>query len=268
MTQIYHYYPPQNPEKAIGFVSVPHSGEMLPPDMEKFFNEDVRARQEDLDYKVNELIHIQKLNEKGVHVLVANIHRTAVDLNREDIFSILYWKKNTKGLPLYTQEPTEDEKKEFIEKYYRPYYQKLDEVIEKLQSQKKGYCPPVIDLHSMPSKPSTYHLQKNPQQDTKRPDFCLSDQFGKSCSKEYIEYLQQFFLQKKYETTINKPYVGGHVTIYLTPKFINNIQVEINRSLYMDETQKELIPEKVDPLKNDITEGLLELFHNFQVVKD
>nr|MBA2403417.1 hypothetical protein [Bdellovibrionales bacterium] len=43
----------------------------------------------------------------------------------------------------------------------------------------------------------------------------------------------------------------------------NNIQIEIKRSIYMDETTKQLIPAKVETLKPMLTDVLLRGFETF-----
>jgi N-formylglutamate amidohydrolase len=66
-----------------------------------------------------------------------------------------------------------------------------------------------------------------------------------------------------HESSLNDPYVGGFVTEYVDQFRTNNIQIEINRSIYMDETSKELLPLKVEKLKPLLTDVLIKGFETF-----
>ena len=80
---IFDFYAPLG-SKYLGLLSIPHSGETIPAEFEKFLSGDLKAYKEDVDFKVNELVDIRKLQEAGVAVLVAHVHRICVDLNRAE----------------------------------------------------------------------------------------------------------------------------------------------------------------------------------------
>ena len=63
----------------------------------------------------------------------------------------------------------------------------------------------------------------------------------------------------------NDPYFGGHVTrhIHATYQNINNIQIEINRKIYMDEAKRELNTSLVKELKLNLTNSLIKSFVHF-----
>lgn len=245
-----------------GLLSIPHSGEDIPAEFEKFLSGDLRAYKEDVDYKVNELVDIKKLQEAGIAVLVAHVHRICVDLNRAETNCILFWKDNTQGKNLVAHNPDEKETLNFIEKYHRPYYEILKSALNDLEKRKSGLVS-MIDLHSMPSRPTEYHMKQNPNQKMHRPDFCVSDRKGLTAKPEFINFFKDELVKAGHESTLNDPYVGGFVTEYVNQFRTNNIQIEINRSIYMDESTKELVPAKVATLKPTLTDILIRGFKAF-----
>lgn len=258
---IFDYYSPLGTSYR-GLLSIPHSGEIIPPEFEKYLSGDLRAYKEDVDYKVNELVDIRRLQEAGIAVLVAHVHRVCVDLNRAESNCVLFWKENTQGKKLVVQDPDAGTNQKFIESYHRPYYEILKASLQDLEKRKKGQVS-MVDLHSMPSKPTEYHMKQNPNQKMHRPDFCVSDRKGKTASPEFINFFRDQLVLAGHESSLNDPYVGGYVTEYVDQFRTNNIQIEINRAIYMDESSKELIPDLVTPLKEVITEVLIKGFEKF-----
>ncbi|MFP5384534.1 MAG: N-formylglutamate amidohydrolase [Bacteriovoracia bacterium] len=258
---LFDYYAPMGSSYR-GLLSIPHSGENIPDEFLPFLSGDLGAYKEDVDYKVNELIDIESLQMAGVAVIVSHVHRICVDLNRDESNCVLFWKENTQGKKLVVKDPTPVEVEKFIETFHRPYYEILKTSLKELEKRKKGLVS-MIDLHSMPSRPTEYHMKQNPNQKTSRPHFCLSDRKGKTCEPEFIHFFQKALVGKGHESSINDPYVGGFVTEYVDQFRTNNIQIEINRSIYMDEATKELIPDKVSHLRPLLTEVLIEGFEKF-----
>lgn len=258
---LFDYYAPLGTQYR-GLLSIPHSGETIPPEFEKYLSGDLKAYQEDVDFKVNELVDIKKLQEAGVAVLVAHVHRVCVDLNRAESNCVLFWKQNTQGKKLVVQDPTPSEIERFIETYHRPYYEILKSAIQDLEKRKKAPVS-MVDLHSMPSRPTEYHMKQNPNQKMHRPDFCVSDRKGKTCTPEFINFFRDELDRAGHEASLNDPYVGGHVTEYVNQFRTNNIQIEIKREVYMDEVTKSLIPEKVAHLRPLLTDVLIRGFEKF-----
>jgi N-formylglutamate deformylase len=258
---LFDYYAPLGPSYR-GLLSIPHSGETIPPAFAPYLSGDLQAYKEDVDFKVNELVDIEELQKSGIAVLVAHVHRICVDLNRAESNCILFWKENTQGKKLVTRDPSQNETERFIEIYHRPYFEILKATLQELEKRKKGAVS-MIDLHSMPSRPTQYHMKQNPNQKTHRPDFCLSDRKGKTCVPQFIQFFRGEFLARGYELSLNDPYVGGFITEYVDQFRTNNIQIEIKRSIYMDEGTKELVRERVEILKPKLTEVLISGFERF-----
>lgn len=258
---LFDFYSPLG-NSYIGLLSIPHSGETVPEEFREYLSGDERAYKEDVDFKVNELIDIPTLQKAGIAVVVSHIHRICVDLNRAEENCVLFWKDNTQGKKLVVKDPSAEVAQKFIEDYHRPYYEILKTALLELEKRKAGKVS-MIDLHSMPSKPTAYHMKQNPNQKTWRPDFCISDRRGKTCDPEFIAYFTDVLKILGYSATMNDPYIGGYVTEYVDRYRTNNIQIEINRAVYMDEEKKILIPEKVASLKPTLTQVLLDGFTKF-----
>ena len=259
-TAVFDYFPALN-NNFIGLLSIPHSGETIPSEFLPFLSGDLAAYKEDVDYKVNELVDIQALQAAGVAVLVAKVHRICIDLNRAEEASFMFWKQNTQGRPLVIAQAPAELQRELLDKYYRPYFEMLKTNMQALEQKKAGLVS-AVDLHSMPSRPTEYHMKQNPHQSTHRADFCLSDRKGLTCQKEYIDCFDHSLAQH-YETIQNNPYVGGYITEFLNGFRSNNIQIEIKREVYMDEQTKELVKEKVDKLRPILTNALIHGFKTF-----
>jgi len=262
---IFDYYAPLG-EDFIGLISIPHSGEEIPEVFKNFLSGVEKDYREDVDFKVNELVDIKKLQESGIAVLVAHIHRVCVDLNRSENQCVLFWKENTKGKKMVFKDPSEDEVKSFIASYHKPYFEILGSVLKELERLKSGKVS-MIDLHSMPSKPTEYHMKQNPNQKSNREEFCLSDRRGKTCSAEFINFFSKELRDQSFTVAINDPYIGGYVTEFVDSFRTNNIQIEINRSLYMDEVEKKLIPQKVSYLREKLTDAIIKGFRSFNTNK-
>ncbi len=258
---LFDYYAPLG-NQVRGLVSIPHSGEVIPPEFTAFLSGDERAYKEDVDYKVNELVDIRQLQEAGIAVLVAHVHRICVDLNRAESNCVLFWKDNTQGKKLVVKDPAPEEIERFIETYHRPYFEVLRSALRDLEKHKQGQVS-MIDLHSMPSTPTEYHMKQNPNQKTHRAEFCLSDRRGKTCAPGFIGFFTDRLRNLGHECAVNDPYIGGYVTEYVDQFRTNNIQIEINRGIYMDEATKSLIPEKASVVKEHLTQVLAEGFLRF-----
>jgi len=258
--EIFKFYPTH--KKPIGLISIPHSGEEIPDEFKEFIIDDFVILSRDVDTAVHQLIDIKELNEAGISVIKANIHRIVIDLNRAQDQSMLNWKKNSHGENIVIKEPSAEIKHGFEIKYHAPYYEMLKALLNELS--KTMNKASFVDLHSMPSKATDYHLKITPNQDKIRPDFCLSDVMGESCDENFIQEFKSQFDQFYKNVNINNPYFGGNVTREINKIFphINNIQIEISRALYLDEMSRSIIDEKANILKENLTNILIKSFQN------
>ena len=140
--------------------------------------------------------------------------------------------------------------KKMLEEYYDPFHKSLSKQLEFLLK-KFGFCYH-FDLHTMPSKALKHFKIK--------PDIVLGNNFGKSSSENLIYNIKNSFEKFGLKVEINNPYAGGYITRhYGNPLVgIETIQIEINRSLYMDETNLKI--HKIDYLQKIFS----EIFNNFR----
>jgi N-formylglutamate amidohydrolase len=119
-----------------------------------------------------------------------------------------------------------------IERLYRPYHRALAQLLEATHGRFGYYL--LVDCHSMPSTSGLQERGGRP-----RVDFVLGDCHGTACHPLIIETAQRFILSRGYRVARNTPYAGGFTTChYGRPREGgHSLQVEINRSLYMDERE-------------------------------
>lgn len=258
---LFEYYAPK--KQMIGLLSIPHSGEVIPKEFTPYLKGTRLQQMQDLDFRVHELIDIEALQENGIGILKANISRITVDLNRSPSKALFAWKKNSRGVEIVQKIPEEPVGKDLLSTYHSPYFEMLRSLMDELS--KKVSKPSIIDLHSMPSQATAYHLSVTPDQPKTRPDFCLSDKSGLTCEPKFLENITKILSSNGSHVTNNMPYYGGYLTEFINSEQAeaNNIQIEISRALYMDEDKIELIDDKVIKLKKHLTHSLIKHYEDF-----
>ena len=137
-----------------------------------------------------------------------------------------------------------------LENYYDPFHKILSNQINKLLN-RFGICYH-FDLHTMPSNAL--------KRFKKKPDIVLGNNHGRSSSNELIDYMRKNFENNGLIVQLNNPYAGGFITRnYGNPsKGVETIQIEVNRSLYMNE--EKLLISNLKPLQ-EIFKKTLENFN-------
>lgn len=123
-----------------------------------------------------------------------------------------------------------------ISAYYVPYHRTLKHTIDKAYKQHGNVWH--INLHSMPSLAAYPKEAKKFSNGNSCPsDIVLGNLDGYSCEPSFTRMLQNFWEKLGYNVTINDPFKGAElIACYGRPNLgINSLQIEINRSLYMDE---------------------------------
>ena len=125
-----------------------------------------------------------------------------------------------------------------VDRLYRPYHQVLRRLLATTTDRFGGYL--LIDCHSMPSTAGPA------EREFKRSgiDIVLGDCHGTSCHPAIMETAQRILTTKGYRVVRNAPYAGGFTTShYGAPQAGRHaLQIEISRSLYMDERSIERKP--------------------------
>lgn len=114
---------------------------------------------------------------------------------------------------------------------YKPFHAILEQV---LRQQRKRFGSAILfDCHSMPHDA----LSSAPLVHGRRPDIILGDRFGAACGHWLIDAAIGIFTAEGFVVARNAPFAGGYITQhYGRPSSgIHALQIEVDRSLYMDE---------------------------------
>ncbi|MYE59074.1 MAG: N-formylglutamate amidohydrolase, partial [Alphaproteobacteria bacterium] len=135
------------------------------------------------------------------------------------------------GLEIYRAKLTFREARQRVERFHAPYHAALAALLEET-CQRFGRAL-LIDLHSMPSASWGGRWPEG----AKGADIVLGDCYGKACARAITAAAHDHLSDRGYSVVRNDPYSGGYTTKrYGRPgRGRHALQVEINRSLYMDE---------------------------------
>ncbi len=255
-------------------LTIPHSGRSFPEDFLSKSNLSIEELRTSEDPYVDELV--APLIEQGFCALRLDVPRTYIDVNRDKIeldeqmfedfpkdelavnskymrfgFGVLH-RVDSERRPIYKEKLTYKEAINRIETVYDAYHKKLSELIERTVA-KFGKCL-VLDMHSMPAKICNIMI------DEKAVDFCVSTLFEQSAPKEVYEKFGEQLGIFGHRVEYNRPYSGSYTTFhYCQPKKnIYTMQLEINRSIYVDEKTYEKTP-AFETLKNHLSQSVLSL---------
>ena len=230
-------------------ISLPHSGDNYYSEFIKssLLDKDELCRAEDSfvdeiwDFSINE----------GYCYIKSTIPRIYVDLNRHPLELDPYLcssdipkfeqskslkvlsgigvipKVSNYGNDIYAEPLSRAEIRKRLISYYFPYHRALKYMIKRLKNKFKDVL--VIDCHSMPSsdvpKKSTF------------VDINLGNNYGLSISENIFNLIRGNFEKLGFIVEENVPYSGGFITqFYGNPSDgIHVLQLEINRSIFMDE---------------------------------
>ncbi|MEM9428035.1 MAG: N-formylglutamate amidohydrolase [Pseudomonadota bacterium] len=131
------------------------------------------------------------------------------------------------------------EAEERIRHAYSPYHDALDTL---LKAQRARFGSAILfDCHSMPHDA----LSAAPLVRGRRPDVILGDRFGASCGHWLVDAAMSAFSAEGFAVARNAPFAGGYITQHYgrPSRSIHALQIEIDRSLYMDERSVSRVPD-------------------------
>lgn len=261
-------------------VTIPHSGEKVPPQAAWLNDLAEPVLMCDVDRYVDWLYE-PSLSALSVPFVKTEWHRYAGDLNRlpEDVDQStvvgnpnpaglhnrgFLWAITTTEIPLMKAPIPAKTHRELVELIYEPFHRNVRNEYEKLR--KLGANPLYhIDAHSMPSVGTRQH--RDPGE--RRADIVVSDSKGKSCSAPFRDLVIAAYVTAGFKVGYNWPYFGGRLTEqYGDPaKGQEVLQVELNRSLYMDEVTKKLLPGPAEEARKKIRAALEYIVKNLPGLK-
>lgn len=236
----------------------PHSGRCYPQAFLDISRLDERAIRRSEDHYVDELFGAAP--ELGAPFLTANFPRAFVDVNREPYeldprmfdgplppFANSHSIRVAGGLgtiprivaenmDIYRGRLPVEEAIRRIEEIYKPYHSRLRKLIARTHA-RFGFGV-LIDCHSMPG-----NIRINGS--NARPDFIIGDRYGTSASAELSRAAMGFLQDLGFSVVRNKPYAGGFITEHYgrPARGLHALQVEVSRSLYVDESSLDKRPD-------------------------
>ena len=261
------------PEQPLPLVfDSPHSGNHYPEDFD--FNCAFSALQRTEDKYVDDLFGAAP--HFGATLLLAHFPRCYIDANRaiDDIdpeimdedwpFGVtaptsrsdagigLIRRLVRPGLPIYNHALSAEDVAHRIERYYRPYHAALENILDDAHYNFGKVWH--INCHSMPaSSARPKQLIGLVGSKPRESDFVLGDLDGTSGDLNFNYALREFLKSLGYAVTVNDPFKGVELIGRYSnpPRGRYSLQIEINKSLYMDEATNEK-SKNYDDLKADI----------------
>jgi len=202
-------------------VSVPHAGLAIPPEVNDICILTPEQIYADSDGGATEIY--SELENSVDAYITSDIARAIVDLNRaaDDFRKDGIIKTHTcYDVPIYREHPSQKLIGLLLAKYYHPYHQKLEHLVNKKKI-KIG-----IDCHTM----AAVGPPVGPDAGKPRPLLCLSNADG-TCPDEWVHTLAECF-QKVFsleQVMINEPFKGGYI-IRNHSADIPWLQIELSRT--------------------------------------
>jgi N-formylglutamate deformylase len=232
--------------------SSPHSGAAYPPEFLRASLLGPLQIRSSEDAFVDELF--ADAPEAGAPLLAARVPRACIDLNRapDDLDPALIAGASRRclnpriaaglgviprvvgdGRPIIQGKLTLAEAQRRIDSYWRPYHHRLQALLSEARARFGAAI--LFDCHSMPHDA----LNAAPTVWGRRPEVVLGDRFGIACDRWITEAAAEAFTDAGFAVARNAPFAGGYITqTYGRPPLgIHALQIEIDRSLYMDEAR-------------------------------
>ena len=246
---------PENLKNGVVFAS-PHSGRDYPQEMLDVSVLDSKTIRLSEDAFVDEIF--ASAPELGSPLLVANMPRAYVDLNRakteldpaliKDVRGHGLNPRVASGLGVIPRvvangRPIYDGKLPFsvaehrLKECWIPYHSCLQGLLDR--AREKFGRSVLIDCHSMPHAAVSPRNMNSPS-----PEIIIGDRFGAAAATDLVEEVHLAFERAGFLVARNTPFAGAYVTQhYGRPSHDQNaIQIEIDRSLYMNEATIERLP--------------------------
>ena len=194
---------------------------------------------------------IDGIEKYGAPKIIANAPRAFIDLNRStdelDPALISGIKNNIRsprissglgviprvvshGKEIYRGKLSLEQAQSRIEYYWKPYHNDLSNLLKRSQSIFGQSL--LIDIHSMPHEAVSTHSSF-----IKAPEIVVGDRFGMSSDPEFTNLIVSLLKQQGFRVAKNTPFAGAFITKHhgKIKQRTHAIQLEIDRSLYMDE---------------------------------
>lgn len=259
----------QRPDESVSALPIlltsPHSGTYYPDDFSQASRLQLSLLRRAEDAFVDRLIVDGPT--KGMTILTACYARSYVDVNRHaaeldpQLFEETLHQNSEKwesrddspgdralvglgviprvvgpGLAIYDRRLPRQEVRLRLDAAYHPWHRVLADELSRLHAL-HGYVI-LLDWHSMP----TLALHQRRMAGKTAAQVVLGDRWGTACHPVLTQQIADSFAQNGLRVGYNDPYAGGHITQHhgQPTTGVHALQVELDRSLYMDEGRVEL----------------------------
>ncbi len=146
-----------------------------------------------------------------------------------------------------------------IELLYTPFHAALQGLIT--ATRRHFGTAVLVDCHSMPSTSMARPGSGN------RPDIVLGDRFGASCDARVTRAAREALSALGLNVQLNRPYAGGYITEHYGRPYdgVHALQIEINRSLYLDEATLDPLP-SFDQLRAGLASAAARMMRDLSTV--
>ena len=249
-------------------VEVPHAGMGVPQDARASLMIDAATLRRDADSYVDELY--RDAPSRGVGLLVAELSRYVVDLNREetdvDEWSVregvsrreqfprgVIWRETGDGRTALRAALSHAEYESRLERYYRPYHASLARELRTLHARHGRVL--LVSAHSMPGHGHATHGKHR----VRRADVVPGTRGRTTAASAIVDVVESYFRSAGLSVRHDDPYRGGATTARWgrPAEGFHALQIELNRALYMDERTCEPRPDGVEWLAV-VCAGLVE----------
>ncbi|MDA5092696.1 N-formylglutamate amidohydrolase [Aliiroseovarius sp. KMU-50] len=241
---------PEERQTSVVFAS-PHSGRCYEPAFLQKSILDAHLIRSSEDAFVDQLFNAAPLH--GAPLLAAQMPRAYVDLNRgaEELDPALINgvrggalnARVSSGLgviprvvagarAIYNGKISLSEAEQRLTNIWFPYHKQLQALLN--QSRETFGRAVLVDCHSMP-----HEAVRGVTRNGLRPEIVLGDRHGASASQEIVEHIAEVFEKAGFVVARNAPFAGAYITQHYGRPIRNQhvVQVEIDRSIYMNEAQ-------------------------------
>ncbi|RJX29711.1 MAG: hypothetical protein C4525_13990 [Desulfarculus sp.] len=245
--------------------SLPHSSQEVPPEVRPDLALDQGQIFANLDLGAAEVF----AELPGLALLPADYSRLVVDLNRN---AVNHGAKGVVALTDYTgraifrpgREPEPDTVRLRVERYWRPWHQRLERVLA--APGLRG----LIDCHSLDGTGPA----EAPDPGQRRADLTLGNNGGPggepdpakegrlACPPAALQALGRALERRGLAVAYNRPYSGGYIAQHYGPRLMARgtfaVQIEINKDLVAEAGYTRVRPERARELRRMVAEALRE----------
>ncbi len=217
---------------------------------------------------------IDGIEKYGAPKIIANAPRAFIDLNRStdelDPALISGIKNNIRnprissglgviprvvshGKEIYRGKLSLEQAQSRIEYYWKPYHEDVTNLLKRARSIYGQSL--LIDMHSMP-----HEAVSTQSSFIRAPEIVVGDRFGMSSDPEFTNLIVSILKQHGFRVAKNTPFAGAFITKHhgKIKERTHAIQLEIDRSLYMDEER--ISPNSgFDKLKSQLFPALIQI---------